>query len=94
MAIFSHTQQQMQVNTNIEVNNSSRLGNTFNRGNSDVFKTNASTDYFIKVQGDLLDELGRFIFLGSILNNNGKTDADVRPRIDKARAALHQMKSI
>ena len=35
-----------------------------------------------------------FTYLGSILDNQGGTDADVRTRIGKARAAFHQLKNI
>ncbi|KAH3886488.1 hypothetical protein DPMN_010498 [Dreissena polymorpha] len=36
----------------------------------------------------------RFTYFGSILDNNGGTDADVRTRIGKAREAFHQLKNI
>ncbi|KAK6962525.1 hypothetical protein BgiMline_032629, partial [Biomphalaria glabrata] len=41
----------------------------------------------------VLAEMESFSYLGSILNHHGGTDADVRSRIGKARAAFHQLKN-
>ena len=94
LALLSHTQQQMQEKTNMVADNSARLGLTINRGKSKVFRTNASNNTPITVQGEALEEVDSFTYLGSILDNQGGTDADVRTRIGKARAAFHQLKNI
>ncbi|KAH3842975.1 hypothetical protein DPMN_116481 [Dreissena polymorpha] len=68
------------------VDNSARLGlainrgksTTINRGKSKVFRTNASNNTPITVQGEVLEEVDCFTYLGSILDNQGGTDADVR----------------
>jgi hypothetical protein len=93
LALLSHTQQQMQEKTNIVADNSARLGLNINRGKSKVFKTNASNETPITVQGEALEEVDSFTYLGSILDKQGGTDADVRTRIGKARAAFHQLKN-
>ena len=41
-----------------------------------------------------MEEVGIFNYFGSILENQGGTDAYVRTRIGKARAAFHQLKNI
>jgi hypothetical protein len=94
LALLSHTQQQMQEKTNMVADNSARLGLTINKGKSKVFRTNASNNTPITVQGEALEEVDSFTYLGSILDNQGGTDADVRTRIGKARAAFHQLKNI
>ncbi|KAK6962103.1 hypothetical protein BgiMline_032176 [Biomphalaria glabrata] len=45
------------------------------------------------VQGEALEEVESFTYLSSILDHHGGTDADVRTRIGKARAAFHQLKN-
>ncbi|KAH3855494.1 hypothetical protein DPMN_098062 [Dreissena polymorpha] len=58
LALPSHTQQ-IHDNTNMLAENSARLGLTINRG-----KIN---DTHIKVQGEALEEVDSFTYLGSIL---------------------------
>jgi hypothetical protein len=38
--------------------------------------------------------VGSFTYLGSIVDKQGGTEADVRSRIDKARTAFHQLKNV
>ncbi|KAL3881446.1 hypothetical protein ACJMK2_027888 [Sinanodonta woodiana] len=94
LALLSHTQQQMQEKTSIVADNSASLGLHINRRKSKVFKTNASSNTPITVEGDALEEVDSFTYLGSILDKQGGTDADVKTRIGKARAAFHQLKNI
>ena len=94
LALLSHTQQQMQEKTNIVAENSARLGLNINRGKSKVFKINASNETPITVQGEALEEVDSFTYLGSILDKHGGTDADVRTRIGKARAAFKQLSNV
>ncbi|KAH3716274.1 hypothetical protein DPMN_058993 [Dreissena polymorpha] len=84
MALHSHTQQQMLEKTNMVADNSARLRRTINRTKSKVFRTNASNNTLIKVEVEVLEEVESFTYLGSILDNQGVTNADVRTRIGKA----------
>uniref|UniRef100_A0AAV2J1Z3 Reverse transcriptase domain-containing protein n=1 Tax=Knipowitschia caucasica TaxID=637954 RepID=A0AAV2J1Z3_KNICA len=94
LALLSHTHQQMQEKTSRVANNSARLGLHINRGKSKVFKINASNNTPITVQGEALEEVDSFTYLGSILDKYGGTDEDVRTRIGKARTAFQQLKNI
>ncbi|KAH3833504.1 hypothetical protein DPMN_106815 [Dreissena polymorpha] len=52
LALIYHTQQHMQDNkTNMEADNTARLGLAINRGKSNVFRTKASNNTSITVQG-------------------------------------------
>ncbi|KAH3714899.1 hypothetical protein DPMN_057601 [Dreissena polymorpha] len=66
----------MQKETNIVADNSARLGLTINRRKSKVFKTKASKDTPITVQGEAL-EVDSFTYFSSILDNQGGIDADI-----------------
>lgn len=46
------------------------------------------------LEGEALEEVDEFTYLGSIVNKQGGTDADVRARIGKARVAYLQLKNI
>ena len=45
------------------------------------------------LQGIKLEEVQAFTYLGSIIDKQGETDADVKARIGKARAAYLQLKT-
>ena len=48
----------------------------------------------ISLEGEALEEVDNFTYLGSIMDKQGGTDADVKVRIGKARAAFNQLKNI
>uniref|UniRef100_A0AAV2JSU2 Reverse transcriptase domain-containing protein n=1 Tax=Knipowitschia caucasica TaxID=637954 RepID=A0AAV2JSU2_KNICA len=94
LALLSHTHQQMQEKTSRVANNSARLGLHINRGKSKVFKINASNNTPITVQGEALEEVDSFTYLGSILDKYGGTDEDVRTRIETWRTTVVTIKRI
>uniref|UniRef100_A0A1A8ES14 Reverse transcriptase domain-containing protein n=2 Tax=Nothobranchius korthausae TaxID=1143690 RepID=A0A1A8ES14_9TELE len=67
-ALLSHTQQQMLEKISIVADNSASLGLHINREKSKVLETNASNDISITVEGDVLEEVDSFTYLGSILD--------------------------
>ena len=71
----------------------SMLGLNIHRGKSKVLKLNALSKNPIKLADEALEEVESFIYLGSIVNGQGATDADVKTRIGKARAAFLQLKN-
>ncbi|KAL1281967.1 hypothetical protein QQF64_000770 [Cirrhinus molitorella] len=56
-----------------------------------VITTNTSP---IVLEGEPLEEVDNFTYLGSIVNEQGGTNADVKARIGKARTAFLQLKNI
>ena len=46
------------------------------------------------LEGEALDEVESFTYLGSIVDNTGGAEADIRARIGKARAAFQQLKNV
>ena len=93
-ALLSHTQHQMQEKTSTVSGNSAKLGLNIHRGKSKVLKVNALSENPIKLADEALEEVESFIYLGNIVNGQGGTDADVRTRIGKARAAFLQLKNV
>ena len=55
---------------------------------------NTTSSTPITIQSDSLEEVDSFTYLGSIVDKQGGTDADVKIRISKARTAYHQLKNI
>lgn len=48
----------------------------------------------ITLEGESLEEVESFTYLGSVADKLGGTDADVKVRIGKARAAFHQLRNV
>jgi hypothetical protein len=64
------------------------------RGKSKVLKVNAASTTPIKLEGEALEEVESFTYLGSIVDKQGGTNADVKTRIGTARAAFLQLKEV
>ena len=48
----------------------------------------------VKLEGNEIDEVETFTYLGSIIDKHGDTDANVKAMIGKARGAFIQLKNI
>ena len=96
LALLSHTQQQMHEKTNDVATTSAQLGLNIHRGKTKVLKVkvNANNTHSIKLEELVLEEVEAFTYLGSVVDKQGGTDADVRARIGKARAVFVQLKNI
>ena len=94
LALLSHSQQQMQEKTNEVAVTSRQLGLNIHRGKSKVLKANATSTAPVTLEGEALEEVDSFTYLGSIIDRQGGTEADVRARIGKARAAFLQLRNI
>ena len=46
------------------------------------------------LEGEGLEEVESFRYLGSIVDTRGGTEADVKTRISKARAAFHILRNV
>ncbi|VDP18734.1 unnamed protein product [Schistosoma margrebowiei] len=91
LALLSQTQQQMQEKTN-SVAAASGL-NIHNR-KSKVLRYNTACTDPITIDGEDLEDVKTFTYLGSIIDEHGGFDADVKARIGKARAAYLQLRNI
>ena len=84
-----------QEKTSTVADDSARLVPRTHRGKSKVLKDNAAVGTTpITLEGDGLEDVTSFTYLGSIVDKQGETDADVKMRIGRARAAFIQMKNI
>jgi len=93
LGLLSHTRQQMQEKTNIIATHSASFGLIVHKGKSKILKVNNNTAP-IRLEGEALEEVESFTYLGSVVVKWGGTDKDVKVRIGKARAAFHQLKKV
>ncbi|VDP00733.1 unnamed protein product [Schistosoma margrebowiei] len=90
----SQTQQQMQEKTTSVAAASAAVGLNIHKGKSKVLRYNTACTNPITIDGEDLEDLKTFTYLGSIIDEHGGYDADVKARIGKARAAYLQPRNI
>ena len=85
LALLFHTQQKMQEKTTIIATHSACLGLTIHKVKSKILKVNNNNMTPIRLEGEGLEELDSFTYLGS---------ADVTVWIGKAREAFQQLRKV
>ncbi|CAH8461116.1 unnamed protein product [Schistosoma haematobium] len=94
LALLSRTHEQMQMKTASVAAVSASVGLSIYKGKTKVLKFKAENSNPITLDGETLEDVESFIYLGSIIDEQGGSDADVKARIGKARVAFLQLKNI
>ncbi|KAH9587145.1 Laminin subunit gamma-1 [Schistosoma haematobium] len=94
IALLSHTHEQMQIKTASVAAVSASVGLSIHKGNTKVLKFKAENSNPITLDGETLEDVESFTYLGSIIDEQGRSDADVKARIGKARTAFLSLKNI
>ncbi|VDP44797.1 unnamed protein product [Schistosoma margrebowiei] len=94
LALLPHTQQQMQEKTTSVADTSAAVGLKINKGKSKILRYNTACTNPITIDGEDLDDVKTFTYLGSIIDEHGGSDEDVKEGINKARAVYLQLKNI
>ncbi|VDP46899.1 unnamed protein product [Schistosoma margrebowiei] len=94
LAILSHTNEQMQMKTASVAAVSASVGLSIHKGKTKVLKFKAENNNPITLDGETLEDVESFTYLGSIIDEQGGSDADVKARIGKARVTFLQLKNI
>ena len=94
IALLSHSLQQMQSKTS-DLNGLARsVGLKIHAGKSKILRIGAKSDNQVTLDNTPLEEVSSFTYLGSIVDNQGGTDADIKTRIAKARTAFSQLHKV
>ncbi|CAH2282124.1 Hypothetical predicted protein [Pelobates cultripes] len=97
LTLLSHSQQQMQEKISVLAATSAQVGLIIHKEKTKILKilmTNFSNINLITLKGSPLEEVQFFTYLSSIIDQQGRTDADVKARIGKARVTFIQLKNI
>ncbi|VDO82513.1 unnamed protein product, partial [Schistosoma curassoni] len=94
LALLSQTQQQMQEKTSSVAAASAAVGLNIHKGKSKTLRHNTACANPIKIDREDLEDVKTFTYLGSIIDEQDGSDADVRARIGTARAAYLQLRNI
>ncbi|VDP60611.1 unnamed protein product [Schistosoma curassoni] len=84
LALLSHTHEQMQIKTASVAAVSASVGLSIHKKKTKVPKFKADSNP-ITFDGETLEDVESFTYLGSITDEQGGSDADVKARIGKAR---------
>ncbi|XP_048483455.1 uncharacterized protein LOC125489910 [Plutella xylostella] len=57
-------------------------------------RLNTSDDCAVHVNGEAVERVNKFTYLGSVVDPHGGTEADIDARINKARSAFAQLKPV
>ncbi|VDO86255.1 unnamed protein product [Schistosoma margrebowiei] len=94
LTLLSHTQQQMQENTTSVEEASAAVVLNIHKGKSNILRYNTTCTNRITLDRKALENVKTFTYLGSIIDEHGGSDAYVKARISKARAACFQLTNI
>ncbi|VDP45079.1 unnamed protein product [Schistosoma curassoni] len=94
LALLSKKHQQMQEKTNSVAAALTAVNLNINKRKSKILRYNTVCNNPITIDGEDLEDVKTFTYLGSIIDEHGRSDVDVKARIGKARAAYLQLKNI
>ncbi|VDP30804.1 unnamed protein product [Schistosoma margrebowiei] len=73
---------------------SAAIGLNIHKEKSKVLRYNIACTNPITIDGEDLEDVKTYTYLGSIIDEHGGSDADVKARIGKARAAYLQLRNV
>ncbi|VDO72529.1 unnamed protein product [Schistosoma curassoni] len=94
LALLSHTHEQMHIKTASVAAVSVSVGLNIHNGKTKVLKFKAENTNPITLDGETLEDVESSTYLGSIIDEQGGSDADVKARIRKTRSVFLQLKNI
>ncbi|VDO87583.1 unnamed protein product [Schistosoma margrebowiei] len=94
LALLSQEQQQMHKKKNSVAAASAAVGLNIHKGKSKVLRYNTACTNPITIDGKDLEDVKTFTYLDSIIYEHGGSDADVKARIGKTRAAHLQLRDV
>ena len=80
--------------TNRLADEAARVGLKINAKKSKVMRVNAKNDQRIESNGEQVEEVEEFVYLGALLDKESGTTKDIQHRLSKARQAFYRMRRI
>ncbi|KAL9969196.1 hypothetical protein ACROYT_G021383 [Oculina patagonica] len=76
------------------VDEAARVSLRVNAKKSKVMRVNARNDQGLEINGEQVDEVEEFVYLGALLDKEGGTTKDIQHRLSKARQAFYRMRRL
>ena len=94
LALMSHNHRQMQDKTTDLARITARVGLKINKKKTKILRLNTTYEIPVMLEGEGLEEVESFRYLGNTVDTRGGTDAEVKTRINKERAAFHILRNV
>ena len=94
LALLSHRHTQMQEKTTTLDDSSIPTGLNIHRGKTKIMRSNTTNADPIFLRNQPLEDVQTFVYLGSVIDQLGGSEEDIKARIQKARAMFIMLRSI
>ena len=89
LALMSHSHRQTQDKTTHLARISAHVGLKIYKKKTKILRRNTTCEIPIMLEGEGLEEVESFRYIGSIVDTRGGTESDVKTRISKTMATFH-----
>lgn len=94
VCLLSEKRQHMQKKLDKLIKEARKIGLEINNKKTKIMKINTPREMGIKIKENEIEEVKEFTYLGSIINIEGGTEADIEARIGKAQNAFRNLNKI
>ena len=94
IAILSSTTTHLQEMSDDLNMNSKKTGLNISKKKSKIMCVNSSPTRTINIDGEPLDHIEEFTYLGSVISTDNSAQRDIKARLNKARCAFSRLKNI
>ena len=94
LALLSSTRRQLQLKNERLSNASKGTGLMFNITKTKVMRFNAASEEGVIVNGEELEDVDSFVYLGAKVSTAGGADDDINSRLHKARAVFGKLSGV
>ena len=92
--LLSHTEQQMQQKFDRLMQYGEQVGLRVNTKKTQLMTVNVSREVNINIQGEPVEHVTSFLYLGSLMREDGGAEEDIKSRLGKARRAFAQLNPV
>ena len=94
IAILSSTTTHLQEMSDDLIMNSKKTGLNISKKKSKIMCVNSSPTRTINIDGEPLDHIEEFTYLGSVISTDNSAQKDIKARLNKARCVFSRLKNI
>ncbi|KAA5586514.1 hypothetical protein F3G61_32285, partial [Pseudomonas aeruginosa] len=94
ICLLATNRQQLQNKADDLVDEAEKAGLRINFSKTKEMRINTTDSAPMSIKGRHIEQVGSFCYLGSIVDDRGGTEADIAARINKARAAISQLRPV
>ena len=94
LALLSHSRNQMQDKRTRLESTTAQTGLKINKRKTELMRFNTTNNAAVTVGGEPIKEVESFVYLGSVIDQQGGTDRDVTAIVGKARGAFVMLEKV